>query len=104
MAKALVITEKPSVARDITQVFGGFTEHDGYFENDAHVVTFAVGHLYELLPPEEVAYCVVAVSACSIWIFSTCTPSSSATIIAAQVLVPVPMSEAPMLRLTLPSE
>jgi DNA topoisomerase-3 len=54
LAKALVITEKPSFARDITAVFGGFTEHDGYFENDDYVVTFAVGHLYELLPPEEV--------------------------------------------------
>jgi DNA topoisomerase-3 len=54
VGKALVITEKPSVARDISQVFGGFTDHDGYFENDDYVVTFAVGHLYELLPPEEV--------------------------------------------------
>jgi DNA topoisomerase-3 len=54
VSKALIITEKPSVARDITQVFGGFTEHDGYFESDEYVVTFAVGHLYELLPPEEV--------------------------------------------------
>ena len=54
MAKALVITEKPSVARDISQVFSGFEEHDGYFENDDYVVTFAVGHLFELLPPEEV--------------------------------------------------
>jgi DNA topoisomerase-3 len=37
-------------------VFGGFTEHDegAYFENDDFVVTFAVGHLFELLPPEEV--------------------------------------------------
>jgi len=54
LGKALVITEKPSVARDITQVLGGFTEHDGYFESDTHIVTFAVGHLYELLSPEEV--------------------------------------------------
>ncbi|NRA06985.1 MAG: topoisomerase C-terminal repeat-containing protein [Myxococcales bacterium] len=54
MSKALVITEKPSVARDITQVFDGFTDHDGYFENDDYVVTFAVGHLFELLAPEEV--------------------------------------------------
>ncbi len=54
MGKALVITEKPSVARDITNVFGDFTEHDGYFESDTYLVTFAVGHLYELLPPEEV--------------------------------------------------
>ena len=54
MAKSLVITEKPSVARDIADALGGFQEHDGWFENDAHVVTFAVGHLFELLPPEEI--------------------------------------------------
>ena len=54
MAKALVITEKPSVARDICEALGGFTEHDGYWESDDRIVTFAVGHLFELLPPEEV--------------------------------------------------
>ncbi len=54
MAKALVITEKPSVARDIVAALGGFTEHDGYFESDTRVVTFAVGHLFELLAPEEI--------------------------------------------------
>ena len=54
MGKSLVITEKPSVAADIAGVLGGFTEHDGYYENDDLVVTFAVGHLFELLPPEEV--------------------------------------------------
>ena len=54
MAKSLVITEKPSVATDIAKVLGGFTDHDGYFESDDYVVTFAVGHLFELLPPEEV--------------------------------------------------
>jgi len=54
LGKTLVITEKPSVARDITAVLGGFTEQEGYFESDTHIVTFAVGHLYELLSPEEV--------------------------------------------------
>ena len=54
MAKSLVITEKPSVARDVSKALGGFTDHDGYWENDDYVVTFAVGHLFELLPPEEV--------------------------------------------------
>jgi len=54
LAKALVITEKPSVARDIASAIGGFSDHDGYFENSDYVVTFAVGHLFELLPPEEV--------------------------------------------------
>jgi DNA topoisomerase-3 len=52
--KALVITEKPSVARDIAAALGGFTEHDGYSESGRLVVTFAVGHLFELLEPEEV--------------------------------------------------
>jgi DNA topoisomerase-3 len=54
VAKALVITEKPSVARDIAAALRGFTDHDGYFENDDLVVTFAVGHLLELLEPEEI--------------------------------------------------
>jgi DNA topoisomerase-3 len=54
VAKSLVITEKPSVARDIADVLGDCTDHDGYFENDEYVVTFAVGHLFELLPPEEI--------------------------------------------------
>jgi DNA topoisomerase IA len=34
LGKALVITEKPSVARDITRVLGGFAEHEGYFESE----------------------------------------------------------------------
>src|SRR5262245_50040901 len=54
MAKSLVITEKPSVARDIADALGGFREQDGYFERDDLLVTFAVGHLYELLAPEEI--------------------------------------------------
>ncbi len=53
MAKSLIITEKPSVTRDIAAALGGFREEDGYFEGDEYVITFAVGHLYELLPPEE---------------------------------------------------
>ena len=46
LAKALILTEKPSVARDIAEALGGFTEHDGYWESDAFVLTFAVGHLF----------------------------------------------------------
>jgi DNA topoisomerase-3 len=53
VAKSLVITEKPSVARDIAGALGGFTEEDGYWESDAYVLSFAVGHLFELLEPEE---------------------------------------------------
>ena len=53
VGKWLVITEKPSVAQDIVRVLGGFQEHDGYWESDEWLVTYAVGHLFELLEPEE---------------------------------------------------
>jgi DNA topoisomerase-3 len=53
VAKALILTEKPSVARDIAEAIGGFTEHEGYWESESHLLTFAVGHLFELLEPEE---------------------------------------------------
>jgi DNA topoisomerase-3 len=53
MAKQLVITEKPSVARDIVAALGGFSEDEGFWENDELVVTFAVGHLLELPSPED---------------------------------------------------
>ena len=56
-AKTLVIAEKPSVAQDIvralTPVSGKFDKHDDHFENDAYVVSSAVGHLVEIAAPEE---------------------------------------------------
>ncbi len=54
MAKALIITEKPSVARDIAAAVGGFDENEDFFENDQYVLSWAVGHLFELLEPEEI--------------------------------------------------
>lgn len=54
MAKALVITEKPSVARDIVAALGGFHERDGFWESDELVVTFSVGHIVQLLSPEDI--------------------------------------------------
>lgn len=56
-----------------------------------------------LLPPLALANCVLPVSACSISMASGSTPNSSATTMAITVLVPVPMSLAPMFRFTLPS-
>ena len=53
MAKSLIITEKPSVARDIAGALGDFAEQEGYWESEGYVMTFAVGHLFELLEPEE---------------------------------------------------
>lgn len=55
MAKALIITEKPSVARDIVAALGGFvgSSKQGYWENEQYVCTFALGHLLEFLAPED---------------------------------------------------
>ena len=53
MSKKLIIAEKPSVANDIARALGGFTKHDDYFENDTAVICSAIGHLVELVCPEE---------------------------------------------------
>lgn len=51
MAKALIITEKPSVAADIAAALGKFKKHKDYYENDQYVLSWAVGHLFELAVP-----------------------------------------------------
>jgi DNA topoisomerase III len=52
--KTLVITEKPSVARDIVDALpGSFDNNKTFYEGDDYVVTFAVGHLLELTEPED---------------------------------------------------
>src|SRR6266511_286861 len=52
--KTLVIAEKPSVARDLADALpGSFENHDSYLESDETVITFAVGHLVELINPED---------------------------------------------------
>src|SRR5712671_2031480 len=53
MGKALIIAEKPSVASDIAKALGGFSKHDDYYESDKFVLSSAVGHLLELIVPEE---------------------------------------------------
>ncbi len=52
--KILVITEKPSVARDITKALGGFQNKKNFFEGPRHIVTSAVGHMLELVAPAGV--------------------------------------------------
>lgn len=52
--KTLVIAEKPSVARDLADALPGkFENNDSYLESEDTVITFAVGHLVELINPEE---------------------------------------------------
>ncbi|NMG14006.1 DNA topoisomerase III [Aromatoleum bremense] len=53
MSKQLIIAEKPSVAQDIARALGGFTKEKDYFESDEYVLSSAVGHLLELVVPEE---------------------------------------------------
>jgi DNA topoisomerase-3 len=54
MGKTLIIAEKPSVGRDLTRALPGqFAKHEGFLESDAHVVTWAVGHLVQLAEPDE---------------------------------------------------
>ncbi|HYC13735.1 MAG TPA: DNA topoisomerase III, partial [Stellaceae bacterium] len=53
MAKKLVIAEKPSVAADIARALGGFARKADYFESDDYVLSSAVGHLLELVVPEQ---------------------------------------------------
>lgn len=51
--KTLILTEKPSVARDFAGALGVKGRRDGYLENDRYVVTWAVGHLLELMEPQD---------------------------------------------------
>lgn len=53
--KQLWIAEKPSVASDIVKAIGGnFTRHDGYAESATDIVSYCVGHVLEMVPPEVV--------------------------------------------------
>lgn len=44
----LILAEKPSVAKTIASFLGAKTKHDGYFEGNNYIVTYAVGHLVSL--------------------------------------------------------
>jgi DNA topoisomerase III len=48
----VIITEKPSVAREIAEVLDINSKHDGYLSNQEYAITWAFGHLIELCPPE----------------------------------------------------
>ena len=50
--KALVIAEKPSVARDIARVLGCIKQINGAIEGNRYIVTWGLGHLVTLADPE----------------------------------------------------
>jgi DNA topoisomerase III len=52
--KTLVIAEKPSVARDIAAALGVKKKVGDFLEDDNYVIANAVGHLVELLMPEDI--------------------------------------------------
>ncbi len=53
LLKTLILTEKPSVARDFASALNVRGQRDGYLEGDDYIITWAVGHLVELLEPED---------------------------------------------------
>ena len=51
MAK-IVIGEKPSVSKAIAAVVGATSKKDGYYEGGGYIVSWCVGHLLGLAPPD----------------------------------------------------
>ena len=49
----VILTEKPSVAKDIALHLGAKERHDGYFEGNGFQVTWAFGHLIALKDPHD---------------------------------------------------
>jgi DNA topoisomerase-3 len=48
----LILCEKPSVARDFASALGAVPKK-GFFEGNGYIVTYCVGHLFELWNPED---------------------------------------------------
>ena len=51
MSYRLVIAEKPSVAQAYAKVLGATNRNDGYLEGNGYLVSWCIGHLVELAPP-----------------------------------------------------
>ena len=47
----LIVAEKPSVAMSYAKVLGATSRQDGYLEGNGYLVSWCVGHLVELAPP-----------------------------------------------------
>ena len=53
MGKKLIITEKPSVARDFARVLKVSGNQNGFIENNKYVISWCYGHLVQMVYPEE---------------------------------------------------
>ena len=53
MGKTLIITEKPSVAREYADILGVPKRGQGAYNNNDYIITWCVGHLIEMSYPEK---------------------------------------------------
>lgn len=51
-----IITEKPSVARDIARILGVTGNADGYIHGNGYIITWAFGHLLSLAMPDTYGF------------------------------------------------
>ena len=51
--KAVIIAEKPSVAKNIADALKIRKRNDGYYEGDNYIVTWAFGHLLQLYDAKD---------------------------------------------------
>jgi len=51
--KKLIIAEKPSVAKNIADAVGAKSRNNGYIEGEKYVITWAFGHLLQLLDTKD---------------------------------------------------
>jgi len=47
-----VVSEKPSVAKSLSAVLGAKSKKDGYYEGGGYIISWCVGHLLGLAPPD----------------------------------------------------
>jgi DNA topoisomerase-3 len=48
----LLVSEKPSVSREIAKIVGATSKKDGYFEGNGWIVSYCFGHLLQSAAPE----------------------------------------------------
>ena len=49
----LYLCEKPSQGRDIARILGANQRKEGYLQGDKLIVSWCIGHLLEMIPPDE---------------------------------------------------
>ena len=52
----VILSEKPSVAREIAAIVGATEKEDGFLFGNGYTVTWALGHLVTLAMPEDYGF------------------------------------------------